>query len=231
MARAVERQLLVALDAQIGAAAMSARLAAASKRALADTIARGQGSPLYETIVNGRTGAREETVVAPGPIVHLFNWWPQVLIYAITFLRNRSPASSPDSPEGRAPYRDRFFVLADGESVNPRAYHTIRPEAEVIIGNSAPYNRKIDVQLIGRKPIKVNVPPGIMEDGAQAISARFPTLLKAKRLYTIEFTGQYIRENRRAGSGQPWQLTTGRTQDGKPVHSPAILITRKVVEI
>lgn len=213
MAGAIERQLTIMLDQQIGPEAMAARLAAFSKRQLARVIARGEGSPYYETIVNGTTGAREESVKPPGDIVHLFNWWPQVLIFGIQFLRQRSPASSPDSPRGRLPYRDRFFVLANGTGVNPRQYHTIPLDAEVIIGNSAPYHRKIDVQMIGREPVRINVPPGIMEDAAQAIATRFGSIVTAKRTYTLFFSGQY--EIRRGPDA------------GKFVHSPGIVITRK----
>jgi hypothetical protein len=211
MARRIvlERELSLALDRQLGAEAQAARLAEFSKQRLQEAIASGEGSPHFETFVNGRRG-REETVIPPGPIVYEFNWWPDLLIYGIQFLRNRVPLHSGRRAGGMLHYRDRFFVLANETSVNPRQYKTIPTDAEVLIGNSAPYSRKLDVQLIGREKINVSVPPDFFEAAAVAIRARYGNLVTVKRLYTIHFTGQY-------------EILRGRDA-GTPVHSPALQI-------
>jgi hypothetical protein len=204
----VERQLRIMLDKQLGGEVLGKRLADFARRSLADAIATGAGTENYETFVNGRRGAAEESVTLPGPIVYEFNWWNEILIYTMQFLRKRSPASSPDSPPGRLPYRDRFFVLADGVGVNPRQYKTIPNRSEILVSNSAPYHRKVDVQLMGREPIRINVPAGIMEDAALAVGTRFAGLIKVKRLYTMSFTGQYE--------------TLRGDRAGSYVHSPAL---------
>lgn len=205
----LHRELTLALDRQLGPEAQAARLAAFSRQRLAEAIASGEASPHYETFVNGRRG-REETVTPPGPIVYEFNWWPDVLVYGVQFMRDRVPLGAALAPGSRLHYRDRFFVLANGVSVNTREYKTIPTDAEVLIGNSAPYSRKLDVQLIGREPIQVSMPPDFFEAAVIAINARFGNLVSAKRLYTIHFSGQYeIRHGRDAGT---------------PVHSPAIQI-------
>jgi hypothetical protein len=203
----LSRELTLALDRQIGPQAQAARLAAFSRQRLQEAIASGEASPHYETFVNGRRG-REETVVAPGPIIYLFNWWPDLLISALQDLRNSVPYSG--RPKAELHYRDRFFVLANGVSVTPREYQNIPVDAEVLIGNSAPYSRKLDVQLIGREPIRVSVPPDFFEGAVQVINHRFGNLVTAKRLYTIHFTGQY-------------HLVRGK-EAGKPVNSPGIQI-------
>jgi hypothetical protein len=83
--------------------------------------------------------------------------------------------------------------------------------AEVIITNDAPYHRKVDVQLMGAKPIRMKVPPGIMEDGAQAIAAKFGSLVDVKRIYSTPHSGQ-------------WERRHG-PRAGKRVDSPAIVLT------
>jgi hypothetical protein len=207
---AFERQLKLTIEGQLSQHAVAARLAEFSKERLAETIASGQGTRHYDLFVNGRQGVPEEAVRPPGPIVYEFRWWDEILIAAMQFLRMRSPTSSPRSPRGRLPYRDRFFVLADGVGVNPRQYRNIPNRAEVLIGNSAPYHRKIDVQMIGKEPIKVNVPEGIMADAALWLGSRFAGLITAERHYTMFFTGQY-------------ELLTG-DRAGTMVHSPCVIL-------
>jgi hypothetical protein len=208
----LDRELKLALKADFGPEAMAAELAKFSKQALAEYLATEEEPPGYVRYVNGREGAPEESVVAPGPIIYRFNWWPQILKFAMAFLRARSPTGGADGHKGRpTAYRDSFFVLAQGREKHPRQWSLIPPDEQVIITSDAPYHRKIDVQLMGDKPIRISVPDNIMENCADAIYDRFGDVVKTKRVYNTPHSGQWIY---RRGP-----------REGKPVNSPAIIVT------
>ena len=212
-AQFLDRQLKLGLRADIGPEAMAAELAKFSRANVAEYLLSEPIPPGYETFVNGRRGVAEEAVKAPGPIVYVFNWWPQILTFALAYLRGRSPVGpSKAHKDPPTAYRDSFFVLAHGREHHPRQWSLIPPDIdEVIITNEAGYHRKVDVQMMGMKPIRMSVPPGIMEDGAAAIAAKYGDLVKTKRIYSTPHSGQWIyRRGPRAG---------------KPVASPAIVLT------
>jgi hypothetical protein len=205
----LDRELKLALRQDMGPEAMARELAAFSRQNLADYLQTLRIAPGWETFVNGRRGLSEDQVKAPGPVVYLFSYWPEVLNFALAFLRGRSPTG----PAEGKPYKESFFVMAGGREKHPRQWSTIAPDEEVTITNSAPYSRKLDVGLMGAKPIKLSVPPGIMEAGAAAIRSQYGGLLEAKRVYNVPHTGQWIyRRGRRAG---------------KAVNSPGIILTPK----
>lgn len=87
----------------------------------------------------------------------------------------------------------------------------IPADAGFIIVNTKSWSRKVDVQMIGLKPMVFSIPPFIMERAAAWLRARNPELV-VRRWYTSEFGGQY-------------ELKRGR-RAGLPVHSPALLIAR-----
>jgi len=201
-----DRDISAALLEDLGAPGLGDDLARFARAGLADYLRTLEDKPGVTRIVNGRIGADEDSVILPGPIVYSFSWWAQILEYALAFLHARSPSKSGD-------YRAGFFVLADGREVQPPQFGRIAAGAEVIIGNDRPYSRKLDVQMSGGRSIRVSVPPGIFADGASAIRAKFVDLVTVKRFYTISYRGQYT-------------LKTGPKR-GKPVNSPAIVITPK----
>lgn len=125
--------------------AINAMLAKFARAELARVIASGEGTPLYDRFVNGRHGAAEETVVAPGPIVYVFNWWKVIIVAALEELKAASPRKT-----GR--YQDSFVVLVNGKPVT--SFDDIPSQAEVIITNVRPYTRKI---FTGSMP-KMTVP-------------------------------------------------------------------------
>ena len=209
----LDRQLKLGLKADIGPEAMARELAKFARANVADYLRSEPIPPGYETFVNGRRGMAEEAVKAPGPIIYVFNWWPQILHFAIGYLRGRSPAGPPkEHKDPPRPYRDSFFVLAGGREHHPRQWSLIPPDIdEVIITNDSGYHRKVDVQLMGGKKIRMSVLPGIMEDGAAAIAAKYGDLVEARRIYSTPHSGQWIY---RRGP-----------REGKPVNSPAIVLT------
>jgi hypothetical protein len=206
-----ERELTLALDSQIGPEAMARRLAEFSRHKLAEVIGTGAGTRNYTRFVNGREGAREEAVKAPGDILYVFNWWPEILVDAMAYLRTRSPGSRAGGHKGRKPYRDSWFVMADGREVNTRQYKDIPPGSVVTITNDAPYSQLLDLQLRGGRSVNVSVPPGIVEDAAEVVRSKWGALIKAERVYTVGFSGQYVLRKEPRG--------------GKPVHSPALVLT------
>src|SRR4029077_11865701 len=82
-------------------------LAEFAKAQLAEVIASGEGSPVYDRYVNGVLGAPESAVVPPGPILYDFIWWQEIIAYALQHLVERSPERS-----GR--YKRSWFVMVDG---------------------------------------------------------------------------------------------------------------------
>ena len=209
----LDRQLKLGLKADIGPEAMARELAKFARANVADYLRSEPIPPGYETFVNGRRGMAEEAVKAPGPIIYVCNWWPQILTFALAYLRGRSPVGPPKAHKDPATaYRDSFFVLANGREHHPRQWSLIPPDIkEVIITNESGYHRKVDVQLMGGAPIKMSVPPGIMEDGAAAIAGKFGGLVEARRIYSTPHSGQW---KRRHGP-----------RSGKLVDSPAIVLT------
>lgn len=129
-----ERDLRLA-TAGLQPAEINKRLAAFARSELAAVIASGEGSANYDRFVNGREGAAEETVQAPGPILYVFNWWQVIISAAQEELEKRSPRKS-----GR--YAGSFIVISNGQLVTD--YAALPGNAEVIITNFQPYVRRIE---------------------------------------------------------------------------------------
>lgn len=129
-----ERDLRLA-TAGLEPEAINKALAIFARQELAKAISAG-ASPEYEKYVNGRQGAAEETVRAPGPIVYEFVNWPLVIAAALTELQKRSPRKS-----GR--YASSFIVMAN--QVPVADYRGIPADSEVVIFNAHPATRKIEV--------------------------------------------------------------------------------------
>ncbi len=129
-----ERDLRLA-TAGLEPSQINATLAKFARTELAKAIAAG-ASPQYDRYVNGRLGAVEESVVAPGPILYVFTNWALVINSALQELQKRSPRRS-----GR--YVGSFVVIVGGRTV-VTDYTKLRPDAEVVIFNPQPYTRKME---------------------------------------------------------------------------------------
>jgi hypothetical protein len=181
-------------------------LALFAKESLSDVIRSGAASPNYETFVNGRPGAAEESVQAPGPIVYLFSNWSVVVKTAIEELQKRVPRKS-----GR--YASSFVATYRGAEVTD--YSSLPPDAEVVIFNYQPYTRK-------------------METGANRTGGRHFDLARAavNRRFGGAFNTQvaYINVAPGVAPGAPYILRAGQgrrkdRQAGKPITYPALVIT------
>lgn len=197
-----ERDLRLA-TASLEPAQINAALATFARQELAKAISAG-ASPIYDKFVNGRQGAAEETVKAPGPIVYVFSNWPLVINAAIEELKRRAPRKS-----GR--YANSFVVVANQRPVTD--YKTIGADSEVLIFNKTPYTRKLETVQAG------------------AGQRMFDTLLSLRRRFKsgFKFESRFLDIRGGVAPGVPYILKTsaGRRRDrqaGQPISYPAIVI-------
>lgn len=212
--QAFERELKVA-TAGLEPKAISALLAKTARQALAEAQQSGEAPATYVKTVNGRVGAPEESVIAPGPIVYTFSSLPEVAVYALAFCKERSPVKS-----GR--YKKSWFVMVNGQEVTipdvggafiDSGDFIIPPDAELIITNDQPYSRKIETGHM-----TMSVPPGIVEDARQAVMRRFGNAILAQKRF-ISLAGAYA-------------LRTSRSrrkdrQAGRELTYPALVVTMR----
>ncbi|MGV2188761.1 hypothetical protein ACQZ4Q_08095 [Agrobacterium vitis] len=198
-----ERDLKLA-TAGLEPSTINAALAAFAKRELQRVIASGQASTTYERYVNGVSGASEESVRAPGPIVYQFVNWPLLVRTAISELRMRVPVKS-----GR--YADGFMVIANQAVV--RDYSSIPVSAEVIIINARPYTRKMESGANGAGKRH-------FEATKNAMASRF------RGVFDVDF--RYLAVGAGLQNGVPYILKRGgRRKDrqaGMPITYPALII-------
>lgn len=186
--------------------AMRLELAAFARRERDALISSGRASPVYDTYVNGQHGAREETVVLPGPIMYVFANWKLVVETALEELKKRVPRKT-----GR--YAASFLVTVNGRVVTD--FQTIAPDATVKIINAQPYTRKMEVG--GNKTGKRH-----FELAKSAVNRRFSGAFSA----TTEFSSA-------AGGIDPrvpyiLRRANGRRKDSKagmPITYPTLVLT------
>lgn len=181
---------------------VSAALAKFARAELGKAIAAG-ASPQYDRYVNGRLGASEESVIAPGPILYVFTNWSLVINSAIEELKRRAPRRS-----GR--YAGSFVVVVGGRTV-VTDFSRLRPDAEVIIFNPQPYTRKIETGYNG---------PGArhFDLSRRTLNSRFKG--------AFEFEMKYVDIPGGISPLAPYRLkrTTKRRAAGTPLTYPALII-------
>lgn len=216
---ALSEKFRIYIDRNLSPAARSARLAAFAKARLAELIASGRASEDYVRLVDGMAGRVESQVRGDGGgrIEYNFVYLGPAVVRALEFLRGRAPVGDEVNRPDNRKFRDSFFVGVNGRFIRAAEF---RPEmvpasaTEVSIGNSAPDNRRADEQskMTGDKTIDYSVPAAMYVDTARMLRRAYPTL-KAKRVYSIRFTGQYI-------------LRGGKAAE-RPTQSPALIISTR----
>lgn len=173
-------------------AVQSKILADFARAGVAQLIAEGRASPKYKRFVNGTEGLLEDAVKPDGTIAYRFGYMGEVAVFALEFLKARSPVRS-------GKYRDSFVVAVNGRPIPADNFvvDSVPNDAELYIYNSQPYSRKVDVQLVGKRPLKFSVPPRMFEDAAVAVRGRFGNLVTAQRLYTLDFAGKWVTKKQR----------------------------------
>lgn len=214
----VARQIRLWRDQTLSPAAASHYLATVARQKRDALIAAGDAAPTYDTYVDGRHGASEDTVRPEGAILYVFNLLGQAATYGLNFARERSPRDSGD-------YRLAWFVAVDGQRWTGNL-NDIPAGSEVMITNPLPYARKIDVGHM-----KMRVPPGIVEDTRQAVKRKFPTVNSYRTMVTIPASlgGGYILKGhlRRGFRLHARKALRSDTQAGARMTYPALILTTR----
>lgn len=200
--------------------AISAALAKFARSELARVIQSGQGTAAYSRFVNGREGAAEESVKAPGPIVYVFSWWESIISDALSALVAVSPSKS-----GR--FVKSFIVIANGRLVAD--FSDIEGASEVIITNAQPYVRKIQVGAM-----KMSVPPRIFEQARKALLAKYTQQLVSCQVTFLNIQGgvhplipYILKGHQRSVSVSKSGRSSSRRKDtaaGQPLTYPALVL-------
>lgn len=186
--------------------AVNKALAAFARSELHKVISSGQASTTYDRYVNGRRGASEDAVQAPGPILYEFANWPLVIRAALAELAKRSPRRT-----GR--YASGFLVLANNAVV--RNFSDIKPEDEVVIFNVRPYTRRIEA--------------GANRSSGKRHFDQTRRVLANRFRGAFAFQTQYLEMPRGIHSDVPYVLrhAQGRRKDrqaGSPITYPSIVM-------
>lgn len=164
-ASTVARTISLFADRTLSPEALSRHLAVAARQARDDAIATGDAPASYETIVDGRHGVREEAVRPDGVIVYRFNLIGLAAMRALEAARALSPRDSGD-------YARAWMIAVNGKPWPEDALLDIPAGAEVMLVNSLPYARKINVGAMPR----MTVEPGILRRVRQRVRAAFQTI-------------------------------------------------------
>lgn len=225
--------------------ARSAALASFARADVARLQREGRAALDYTVWVDGRENAPLESVSPEGRIIYRFNGIAEATAFALGFCVARSPVLT-------GAYRKSWFVLVDG-----REWSAPLPEipsgAEVLVVNTQPYHRKIDmgsqgVGALGREVASRRGPKrkrgayvSITEACRQELLRRFPGVSAARVFvelpggpapapYTLK--GGLVRGSVAAAlSRQSGARRAGRTttlprfsRQGEPMTYPAIAI-------
>jgi len=174
--------------------------------------ASGAASRSYRLYVNDRPATSEYEVEAPGPILYLFSMWAEIIDYAISELKRRSPVRS-----GR--FRESFIVIVNGNIVP--SGRTIDATAEVIVTNFQPYIRKAEAGLLGTKRF------AIFDGTKRALTRRFGN--EGRSSFGYLFETKWLNVGAGVHPGMPYILrrSQGRRKDrqaGMPITYPSIVM-------
>jgi hypothetical protein len=131
--------------------------------------------PDHETIVNGRRGVPLETAHPDrGEIVFKFELVSQVVAWIYVQLVQRSPRG----PAGGAgTFREQHVILADGVQVLPS--EALPAAAEIVIINTTPYARKIEIGTTkSGRPFVISAEPRLYDAVSHEAAARFSNVAR-----------------------------------------------------
>lgn len=213
---AFRRQVDVFVARSLAPEARSRILAETARKGVAELVRSGRAPPDYRRYVDGVPEAPEHAVRPEGVIVYRFHHMAEVVAFALAYLRQRAPRSAASNGNyDRQAFVDSFYLGLDGRFVPAGRFAPARmgPVSEVVIGNTRPYNRLVDVQMRGGQRVRFSVPADIYRDCYAQIDRRFGNHVTTRRVASMTFPGQYVlRRGRRAG---------------RRVESPALVITAR----
>jgi hypothetical protein len=213
MSGSFRRSVTVFVNENLSPAAQSAHLARTAIAGREELIRSRRAPDSYRTLVDGKEGVPEAQVQPRGMIVYRFNLLGEAAVFALAFLRERSPVRG-------GKFRDSFWLAVDGRAFSMKTFdpEKVGTATEIIIYNTQPYSRRVQVQFDGTRRLRFSVPPDMFGDAMMAVRRRFPTL-DATQLYRIKAPGS---NNGGQGPGL-YTLKNGR-RAGKVVDSPALVI-------
>lgn len=237
MSGTFSRSIRAFADRALSPAALSRHLATVARQARDELIREGSAPDSYETFVDGRRGAAEETVRPDGAIVYRFN----LLGLAARLALDTAVRMSPRAPHEGGDFANGWVVAVDGKPWIG-ALTDIPAGAEVMIVNTVPYARKIQV---GAMPL-MSVPPGIVERVRSRVRSRFPTLDAEVTFVRLpssfgdaRFPTPYILRGRqrsfavahiariRANGGRSVVTNRKDSREGEQVTYPALIISTR----
>ena len=168
--------------------------------------------PSFTTIVDGRTGATEDSVKPLGEIRYRFQYWGEILRAGLDFATQLSPVLT-------GAYRDSWFLLADGALVEGdwwRDGFAFPDATEFTITNDQPYHRIVEVGLRGKKKFRAG--HHIAEKTTIMINSRFGNAVQARtRFLSLQAGGSGL------ANPVPWVIKKG-SRAGQSLTYPAVTI-------
>lgn len=220
------RDLRLATE-QLTGETISAELAKFAREELRKAVQAGEASDIFDRFVNAQRGLPEEAVIAPGPIIYVFNDWPVIIVSALGELQKRAPRRS-------GKFAASFIVIVKGRIVTD--FRSIGADDEVIIANFQPYVRHAEAGNLG-------VPRRRLFDGTKRwLATRYRGVLSAEtRFLSIQpglhaqmpyilKTGGRVRlaaQNSRSSAFRAGRTTLAPragSMPGQPITYPAIIL-------
>lgn len=200
--------------ADLAPEAISRELARFARSSLADVIAAGEASTIYTKYVNGREGAEEETVVAPGPIVYDFSYWQPILAFTLAELEKRSPRKT-------GAYIASHVVMVGSQVLRPDA--EIAAGEEVSVVTTVPYARKIESGFQ-----RVSTGEAVFQDVRRKVQSQFGRAVDVKFRMVYIPNGYILKGRFRRGRKEFSRRKLQRdTQAGARMTYPAIVMNMK----
>lgn len=143
------RQIEVFISRNLSPQKQSQVLASFARAEVARLQAEGRASLSYNVFVDGRENVPLETVRPDGRIFYIFSGLSEAISFALGYCIARSPRGGPRS-KSPGTYRRSWFVLVNGRVWNAD-FRDIPGDAEVMIVNTQPYHRKLEMTRGGTK--------------------------------------------------------------------------------
>ena len=208
-----------------------------ARRTLAEHLAARGDDPEVTRIVDGRVGASEDSVKLYGIIRYEFIRNSRAIGDLLKWLQAEAGKLSPkyarslfvgvlkETAHTRAKGRGKKHWTtfgAEGRMIPASKFNAesrgLPSDASFIIGSSVPWNRKADVQMIGRERMRFSVDDMIWDRAAVWLNSRYPEY-SARRVWNLQFDAD-------PATGAPrWTLLTGPRR-GNKVESPGLVVRR-----
>lgn len=181
------------VDENLSPAARSKVLAATAVTERDRLINSGQASRRYTTHIDGRLDSDESHVRGDGGgvINYKFSFIGDAVEFALSYLRVRVPKVGGSRSQFLS---ESFWVSIDDRYIPPGTavnYSNISPDSTIVIGNTAAYWRKADLNRTGKKTLGYRAPHEL-DDCVSALSREFgKSAILARRVYDYVFPGKY----------------------------------------